>query len=328
MKNSDKLGKGLKNIKEQDVSNSASENNESAERIPAVQIMDGNSKVDNNKIIEKRLKLVDPKRCKLWKFHDRDPSWFDEKKSALLISQLRKSEQRDPGLVRAITNDPDYDYEIIYGARRRFACEFLNKPYLIQVAENLSDKEASILMYQENEGHEDISQMERYLNVYRQVQNNVFPTKKELSEALDIPRSTMHRMEKCGHFISKSEIKPFISDLTSISTALVFTLVNDIEENKDLELKTLIESIQSNEKQDVMNENFIKLLKAYSDKIKFGNNKSLPKKRIKLSDDLKVDISQNKKGFITMIFDDWPNFDETMSASELVNTLKEKYNKS
>jgi ParB family chromosome partitioning protein len=326
MKNSDKLDKALGSIKEKKNQKMPDADSQSGENIPAVEIMDGKSKSEHTQIIQQRLKLVDPKKCRLWKFHDRDPSWFDEKKSALLISQLRKSEQREPALVRSIPNDPDYDYEIIYGARRRFACEFLNKPYLIQVAENLSDKEASILMYQENEGHEDISPMERYLNVYNQILNNVFPTKKELSEELDIPRSTMHRMEKCGAFISQDKIQPFISNLTLISTNLVLTLINDIEENDEIELDKLIESIKIDEKDSVMDDNFIKLLKSYSDKIKFGDNKSLPKKRIKLSEDIKVDISQNKKGCITMIFDDWPNFDENMMASELIDSLKEKYN--
>src|SRR3974390_1134361 len=92
---------------------------------------------------------VDPKRCRPWKFHNRTEAWYTRERCQDLIDSVARDGQQEPALARKVEGDPAADYELIYGMRRRFACEFNNAKLRIRVIE-ADDARAAILMHIEN----------------------------------------------------------------------------------------------------------------------------------------------------------------------------------
>ena len=69
---------------------------------------------------------VDPKRCRGWKYHNRTGAWYTRERCEDLITSIPKDGQQEPALARRVVGDTGFDYELIYGMRRRFACEVTN----------------------------------------------------------------------------------------------------------------------------------------------------------------------------------------------------------
>jgi len=78
---------------------------------------------------------VDPKRCRGWKYHNRTAAWYTRERCEDLIQSIPKDGQQEPALARRVVGDSDFDYEIIYGMRRRYACEATNHKLKIRVVE-------------------------------------------------------------------------------------------------------------------------------------------------------------------------------------------------
>jgi ParB family chromosome partitioning protein len=115
-----------------------------------------------------RLRLIDPKTCRMWARHNRlydrlTPADCDD-----LISSIRaQGRQEIPAVVRRLANDPGgFEYEVIAGARRHFAVSYLREEehrdvrFLVEVRE-LEDEEAFRFSDLENRGRKDISDYER-----------------------------------------------------------------------------------------------------------------------------------------------------------------------
>ena len=69
---------------------------------------------------------VDPKRCRAWRYHNRTSAWYTRERCEDLIQSIPKDGQQEPALARKLSADPEHDYELIYGMRRRYACEVTN----------------------------------------------------------------------------------------------------------------------------------------------------------------------------------------------------------
>jgi len=67
---------------------------------------------------------VDPKRCRPWRFHNRTSAWYTKEACQDLIDSMPRDGQMEPALGRKLVGDADFDFELIYGLRRRFAAEF------------------------------------------------------------------------------------------------------------------------------------------------------------------------------------------------------------
>ena len=67
---------------------------------------------------------VDPKRCRPWKYHNRTNAWYTKDRCQDLIESIVKDGQLEPALARKLSGDPEFEFELIYGMRRRFAAEF------------------------------------------------------------------------------------------------------------------------------------------------------------------------------------------------------------
>src|ERR1700722_18511890 len=101
---------------------------------------------------------VDPKRCRPWKYHNRTDAWYTRERCQDLIESIAKDEQQEPALARKLSGDPNFDYELIYGMRRRYACEILGRKLRVRVVE-ADDTRAAVLMHIENADRQDITPM-------------------------------------------------------------------------------------------------------------------------------------------------------------------------
>lgn len=111
---------------------------------------------------------VDPKRCRPWKFHNRTEAWYTRERCQDLIDSIARDGQLEPALVRRIQGEKDYDFELIFGMRRRFACEATGQKLKVRVLE-APDARAAVLMHIENADRQDITPMERAISFQLQV---------------------------------------------------------------------------------------------------------------------------------------------------------------
>ncbi|MEM6913728.1 MAG: ParB/RepB/Spo0J family partition protein [Pseudomonadota bacterium] len=127
------------------------------------------SDIAQGKVRDVRLRMVDPKTCRMWAKHNRIYDLLTADNCADLIGSIRaQGKQEIPAVVRRLKDDPEgFEYEVISGARRHFAVSYLREQenrreisYLIEVKE-LEDEEAFRFADLENRGRQDISDYER-----------------------------------------------------------------------------------------------------------------------------------------------------------------------
>lgn len=127
------------------------------------------SDIAQGRVRDVRLRMVDPKVCRMWEKHNRIYDLLDAENCADLIGSIRaQGKQEIPAVVRRLKDDPEgYEYEVISGARRHFAVSYLREEenrkeifYLIEI-KDLADEEAFRFADLENRGRQDISDYER-----------------------------------------------------------------------------------------------------------------------------------------------------------------------
>ncbi|MEE4210104.1 MAG: ParB/RepB/Spo0J family partition protein [Parvularcula sp.] len=127
------------------------------------------SDIAHGRVRDVRLRMVDPKVCRMWDKHNRIYDLLTRENCEDLINSIRaQGKQEIPALVRRLKNDPEgFEYEVISGARRHFAVSYLREDenrkeiyYLIEVRD-LEDEEAFRFADLENRGRQDISDYER-----------------------------------------------------------------------------------------------------------------------------------------------------------------------
>jgi ParB family transcriptional regulator, chromosome partitioning protein len=138
---------------------------------------------------------VNPFRCQMWPLHDRLEGHITEKTCRAEIASIARHGQLVPVLGRELKDDPDYDIELIYGARRLFVARHLNKPLAVEVRE-MSDREALIAMDIENRQRLDISPYERGMSYASWLRSGHFKSQDEIVRALKISPSKVSRLLK------------------------------------------------------------------------------------------------------------------------------------
>lgn len=135
------------------------------------------------------LKKVDPASCKMWDCHNRNYDALTEESCKDLIESFTSQGQQEfPAVVRK-TTDPDYDYEVICGARRHWAAVWMREnghssfKYLIEVRE-LKDIQSFQLADLENRNRDDISHFERATDYLKAL--NTFYNGNQKKMALDL----------------------------------------------------------------------------------------------------------------------------------------------
>ncbi len=175
---------------------------------------------------EKTLKLleVDPKRCKPWKYHNRDKAWLKTDLCSDLIASIQKNGQIEPALLRKIKGDPLYDYEIIFGVRRWFACNQIPEQKLLAYLTQSDDKTCMVLMHAENADSQDISEFERASSFAKQMKSGVFKNQTEMAEAMGVSQSTISKMIKAAEIFEHDWIKVLFDNKLDISIRYAYTL--------------------------------------------------------------------------------------------------------
>lgn len=138
---------------------------------------------------------VSPFRCQMWSLHDRIDTYITEETCRAEIESFMKHGQLVPVLGRALRGDPNYDIELIYGARRLFVARHINKPLKVEVRE-MSDREALIAMDIENRQRTDISPYERGQSYARWLRSAHFQSQDDIARALKVSSSQVSRLLK------------------------------------------------------------------------------------------------------------------------------------
>ena len=140
---------------------------------------------------------VDPKRCRPWKFHNRTDAWYTRERCQDLIDSIVKDGQLEPALARRLEGDKDYDFELIFGMRRRFACEATGQKLKVRVVD-ADDARAAVLMHIENADRQDITPMERAISFQVQAEARLFATQEAMAEALGVSKGQVAKMIKAA----------------------------------------------------------------------------------------------------------------------------------
>jgi ParB family transcriptional regulator, chromosome partitioning protein len=144
---------------------------------------------------------IDPFRCRMWELHDRLDQYVTEETCRAEIESFEKHGQLVPVLGRRLQNDPMFDVELIYGARRLFVARHLNKPLLVEL-KNISDREALIAMDIENRHRKDLSPYERGLSYLHWLNEHHFGSQDDIATALRISSSQVSRLIKLARLPS------------------------------------------------------------------------------------------------------------------------------
>ena len=166
---------------------------------------------------------VDPRRCRGWKYHNRSAGWFTKERCGDLIASIPKNGQREPALVRKLSADPDADYEVIFGMRRRFACEYLNMKLKVRIVE-VNDATAAVLMHVENADREDITPMERAVSFLEQIEGKLFATQDALADAIGLSKAQITKMLKAAQLMKVPTIGQLFSDKSVVPIEQAYKL--------------------------------------------------------------------------------------------------------
>jgi ParB family chromosome partitioning protein len=166
---------------------------------------------------------VDPKRCRGWRYHNRTAGWYTRERCLDLIQSIPKDGQQEPALARRISGEPAFDYELIYGMRRRYACEVTNTKLKIRVVE-VSDAQAAVLMHLENADRQDITPMERALSFQLQIEAKLFPTQEALANALNVSKGQVTKMLKAAQLLGHTTIANLLADRSTVPIEQAYKL--------------------------------------------------------------------------------------------------------
>lgn len=172
------------------------------------------SRVASGDVKEKTLHLVDPARCRMWKRHNRRYDLLNEASCQDLLEGLRsQGEQEFPAIVRAINDDPNFDYEVISGARRHWSVSFLREvehrpiKFLIEIRD-LDDEAAFRLSDVENRARTDISDYERALDYRAAVEDYYGGVARRMAERMEVGEVWLSRFLELAK-LSKEVVDAF-----------------------------------------------------------------------------------------------------------------------
>jgi len=129
----------------------------------------------------------------MWEMHDRLSENIDGASCASLINSIQKHGQKHPVLARLPELPGNFEYELIYGARRLFAAQHLGVDLLIDVRE-CDNRSGLIEMDVENRVRADISPYERGRSYQRWLTAGYFKSQTEMAKALGVSDSQVSRL--------------------------------------------------------------------------------------------------------------------------------------
>jgi len=242
---------------------------------------------------------VDPRRCRPWKYHNRTAAWYTRERCIDLIESIAKDGQQEPVVARKLAGDPNFDYELVYGMRRRFACEYLNAKVKLRLIE-ADDTRAAVLMHIENADRQDITAMERALSFQAQLEAKLFPTQEALADAIGLSKGQVAKMLKAATLLRHASIGQLFGDRSAVPVDQAYKLaaVFDRPGAKEVVLKAAQNLAQRGGSQREPRE-ILRSLLASLDRTK----KHDPvQKRYNIGAGGTVVVTRNAKGKVTMAF--------------------------
>ena len=144
--------------------------------------------------------LLDPARVRVWPGNARHYDLLNEENCGELIDSLiAEGGQKVPAVVRRVTDDPRFEYEVIAGTRRHWSISWLRAhsypemQFLAQVA-MLDDEAAFRLADIENRARRDISDVERARNYAAALGTHYDGKQKRMAERLRVSEGWLSKM--------------------------------------------------------------------------------------------------------------------------------------
>jgi ParB family transcriptional regulator, chromosome partitioning protein len=242
---------------------------------------------------------VDPRRVRPWKFHNRTASWYTKERCQDLIESIAKDGQQEPVVARKIAGDTNFDYELVYGMRRRFACEFLNQKLRLRVIE-ADDARAAVLMHIENADRQDITPMERALSFQAQLEGKVFATQEALSEAMGLSKGQVAKMVKAAALMRQSSIGALFPDKSGVPVDQAYKLAVLFERPgaKEVVLKAAQNLAQKNRAGEAPRE----LLKALTESLDRSRKFDPVQRAYNVGAASRMVATRNARGKVTLAF--------------------------
>jgi ParB family transcriptional regulator, chromosome partitioning protein len=242
---------------------------------------------------------VDPKRVRAWKYHNRTDTWYTRARCQDVIDSIGRDEQQEPALARKLKGDPHFDYELIYGMRRRYACEVLGKKLKLRVVD-ADDARAAVLMHVENADRQDITAMERALSFQAQLEGGVFATQEALGEAMGLSKGQVSKLLKAASLMRHGPIASLFADKSEVPVIPAYTLATLLDRPQAKEVVLQAAKNLSKEGQGKRGPNeILKLLIVSLDRSK----KFQPlRKQYNVGASRRVTVTRNARGKVTFAF--------------------------
>lgn len=138
---------------------------------------------------------VDPFRCRLWEMNGRIKAYVNETSCHAEIESIAREGQLVPVLGRPVHGTPDFDIEVICGARRLFVTRYLNIPLRVELRE-LTDRQAAVAVEMENSLRRKTSPYERGLWFSKLLKQNLYQSQDEMARELGITPTQVTRLLK------------------------------------------------------------------------------------------------------------------------------------
>jgi ParB family transcriptional regulator, chromosome partitioning protein len=171
---------------------------------------------------------VDPKRVRPWKYHNRTDSWYTRDRCQDLIESIARDGQQEPAVARKLSGDAEYEYELIFGMRRRYACDVLGRKLKLRVVD-VDDARAAVLMHIENADRQDITPMERALSFQTQIEAKIFATQEALGDAMGLSKPQVSKMLKAAQLMKQGTIGPLFLDKSAVPVEQAYKLATLLE---------------------------------------------------------------------------------------------------
>ena len=242
---------------------------------------------------------VDPRRCRPWKYHNRSNAWYTKERCQDLIDSVVKDGQLEPALGRKLVGDPNFDFELIYGMRRRFAAEYTHTKLKIRLTE-AEDAKAAVLMHIENADRQDITAMERALSFQQQLEAKIFDSQDAMAEAFGLSKAQVSKLLKAAQLLKQTTIAQLFSDksVVPVEAAYQLAVLMDRPGAKDVVLKAAQNLLAKGESGRTP----AATLKALASSLDRSRHVEPMKREYHVGPSTRMTVTRNPKGKVTLAF--------------------------
>lgn len=138
---------------------------------------------------------ADPFRCRVWDLSDRIEEYVTEESCRAEIASMERDGQLVPVVGRVLRSDPDFDIEIVCGARRLFIARHLNVPIRVEIRD-LTDRQAAVAIETENSLRKQTSPYERGLWLAKLLRQGIYRSQDEMARDLGTTPTQVTRLLK------------------------------------------------------------------------------------------------------------------------------------